>query len=45
MSKNRGQAPAGLVARPFGPGAAVWMTCVVLVLAGTEKLTFGRRAD
>lgn len=36
---------AGLVARPFGPGAAVWMTCVVLVLAGTEKLTFGRRAD
>ena len=35
---------AGLVARPFGPGAAVWMTCVVLVLAGTEKLTFGRRA-
>lgn len=29
---------AGLAVAPFGPGGAIWMTCVVLAVAGTEKV-------
>nr|WP_122260752.1 MFS transporter [Ornithinimicrobium cerasi] len=29
---------AGLVVAPLGPGGAIWLTCAVLVLSGTEQL-------
>lgn len=33
---------AGAVAAPLGPGGAIWFTCAILALSGTERMVFRR---